>query len=168
MSRLSNFPVGFYKPGHLGKINWAVWSKRPGTFLKNRPLVVKLTSSSPQSNHNSSRHQVVRWLCGGDPMFQSPPCNRLKSWASSLDILIFRSTAGRVRTMAYLRLAAPAAFFATLTILSIFSIASVEMRDPLAVTISRMKKMQQEKDREGVADIAPQWIPQRPAGNYVP
>jgi len=57
----------------------------------------------------------------------------------------------------------PAAFFATLTILSIFFFASVEMRDPLAVTISRMKKMQQEKERDGVADIAPQWMPQRPA-----
>ena len=38
MSGLSNFPVGFYKPGRLGKINRDVWSKRPGTFLKNRPL----------------------------------------------------------------------------------------------------------------------------------
>ena len=70
--------------------------------------------------------------------------------------------------MVYPRLAAPAAFFATLTILSIFCFTSVEVRDPLAVTISRMKKMQQEKERDGVADIAPQWMPQRPAaGNYV-
>ena len=67
--------------------------------------------------------------------------------------------------MAHPRLLSPAAFFATLTILSIFSIASVEMRDPLAVTISRMKRMQQ-KDRDGVADIAPQWMTQRPAGNF--
>ena len=42
MSRLSNFPVGFYKPGHLGKINRDVWSKCPGTFLKNRPQCYKL------------------------------------------------------------------------------------------------------------------------------
>ena len=91
-------------------------------------------------------------------------CNRLKSCTSTLDIFIYRSTADRVGTMAHPRLLAPAAFFATLTILSIFSIASVEMRDPLAVTISRMKRMQQ-KDRDGVADIAPQWMTQRPAGN---
>ena len=91
-------------------------------------------------------------------------CNRLKSCTSTLDIFIYRSTADRFGTMAHPRLLSPAAFFATLTILSIFSIASVEMRDPLAVTISRMKRMQQ-KDRDGVADIAPQWMTQRPAGN---
>ena len=37
MSRLSNVPVRFYKPGHLGKINRDIWPKHPGTFLKNQP-----------------------------------------------------------------------------------------------------------------------------------
>ena len=57
--------------------------------------------------------------------------------------------------MATPRLAALFAIFA------VFLVASVEMRDPLAVTISRMKRMQQQdKDGEGAADLmAPQWAP---------
>ena len=31
------FPVRFFKPGHLGKIDRDIWPKRPGTFLKNQP-----------------------------------------------------------------------------------------------------------------------------------
>ena len=69
--------------------------------------------------------------------------------------------------MAYHRLGTPASLFAILTILSIFSIAFVEMRDPLAVTISRMKRMQHDQERGGVPDIAPQWKQQGPAGNSV-
>jgi len=85
---------------------------------------------------------------------------------------ISRLPVDRVGTMVCPRLTGPAAFFATITILSLFSFSPVEMRDPLAVTISRMKKMYQEKEGDGVQDTPTPWMLRRPAdsmdsNNYV-
>ena len=91
-----------------------------------------------------------------------------KSSAHTLDFFISRLPVDRVGTMVCPRLTGPAAFFATITILSLFSFSPVEMRDPLAVTISRMKKMYQEKEGDGVQDTPTQWIPRRPAGKCTP
>ena len=52
---------------------------------------------------------------------------------------------------------------ALFAIFVVFLVSSVEMRDPLAVTISRMKRMQQQQDKDGEGAAAelmtPQWAP---------